>query len=700
MSGLDEARRERFARWFHRLALFYALLGVYIIVFGGFRFWFLGIKVSAKHLTNPIAFILLCTVAGRLLAPSLAWGDVATGRFLGGLWRGQQTLRTTRWGRAALVAVLAGVIGTLGVRGWQAYLVDRAAKLEGLGDHLGSAESFRSALRFPVGETRVYRVGLGRSLYRAGRHEEAIEVLLPEIGVTGPQLPRRGYRALWRSLIEAGRYEEAREVVLDAMGAHPAMGRECTGVLLRLNRLATGTSTDLHPVRFVFRSAPGEPGPLYLTGNWNDRGKQDEIDGWHAVPMDRVEAGRWEARVEVEPSIDFPFAALVVDQPSRSGRRPARAMATVWVDGSTEAATGLEVELRPLPQVHHVPVAVERQAHADGRPRVLALWPDGGSWPILNMLVERGLMPNAARLLESGTRFQMRSTSPPFTSTAYVRMVELDPPETIGKNRSPLETLLLQLKGIPFLDGWLPDSLVTEAGEGSRSLFGILAEHRVRAVNLVFNDKYLVATNDLAGDAGDRIELPPDVSAKPKRKGKISADRRDRIVRDILGFAPGSPRAAAVEDHPVFLAGIENTEKKARAGVDVWREFGPDFLLLRFPSVDILSHKYYWSIEEEPGANLMIETYRHLDRTIGLLAGELDADDTLLLVSDHGIQGTLTHHWSSILIVEGPGMPAGEAFGATIPIDHFPCVVLSRFGIEEGAERLAAEERALLFARK
>jgi hypothetical protein len=81
---------------------------------------------------------------------------------------------------------------------------------------------------------------------------------------------------------------------------------------------------------------------------------------------------------------------------------------------------------------------------------------------------------------------------------------------------------------------------------------------------------------------------------------------------------------------------------------------------------------------------------------LGEFAGVLDADDTLILVSDHGIYGTLHHHPSCLLVVEGPGLPVGRSFG-TIPIGHFPSVVLSRFGLQDGAERLSSEELRLLY---
>ena len=85
-----------------------------------------------------------------------------------------------------------------------------------------------------------------------------------------------------------------------------------------------------------------------------------------------------------------------------------------------------------------------------------------------------------------------------------------------------------------------------------------------------------------------------------------------------------------------------------------------------------------------------------VDGILGEFTAELDGDDTLILVSDHGIWGTLHHDPSCILVLDGPGIEPGGVFG-TIPIGHFPSVVLSRFGIETGSDRLTDEERRLFY---
>ena len=54
-------------------------------------------------------------------------------------------------------------------------------------------------------------------------------------------------------------------------------------------------------------------------------------------------------------------------------------------------------------------------------------------------------------------------------------------------------------------------------------------------------------------------------------------------------------------------------------------------MLLRFPAVDIMSHKYFATVRDDPEFNPMVEVYRHFDAMLGELITELDEDDTLIM---------------------------------------------------------------------
>jgi hypothetical protein len=369
-------------------------------------------------------------------------------------------------------------------------------------------------------------------------------------------------------------------------------------------------------------------------------------------------------------------------------------MALFWVPAG-RAERSLDVQLQPLaPLPTPAPVAV-RAKPADGRTRVIALWPDCGSWFIANLYAHQGVLPNFTRMLGAGSRLEMISTTPPFTSTAYLRMVEMKPGMQDSSQRSAWEILLLQLKGLPILDGLIPYSEVAAESRERRTIFSVLAERGFDAINLVFGDKYISAANDLAAPDGKQLEHEEDEAGVDG----VSFSEEE-LLSHVLRIDPAREpeRARRLLEDDFFLRCAGNSQEKVDYGLKTWAELDPDFMLLRLPAIDWMSHRRFSTIEESPALNVMQETYRHLDHLLGQVGAVLDADDTLILGADHGIYGTLHHHASCVLVVEGPGISAGAEFG-TIPIGWFPCVVLSRFGIDEGSDRLNEEIADFLYAR-
>jgi hypothetical protein len=419
------------------------------------------------------------------------------------------------------------------------------------------------------------------------------------------------------------------------------------------------------------------------------------LTGYEPLAMSRELDGSWTTSASLVHTGDLPFSAFVQDVPGRF-EGTALAHAVFSLENGKSAA---EVHLLPLGPRSHMQSETELlKRPADGRRRVLALWPDGLSWMLLNTYIRRGWMPNARRLTESGTRFRMRSTEPPYTSTAYQQMVNLDAGVRASSSTSFLSTLAIQLKGIPFLDSLFPDSVAT-ASNVPGNIFNVLGSNGVRAVNLVFNDRYLFAGNDLMDNSGHTVK------AKEQFEGRFDVHRSldnattNEILRHCLEVDPEeeAERWGRLRDASALAMGLRNSEEKLQAGLDVWRDLDPDFLLLRLPAVDILSHYYVGGLWEDPLPSLLAETYRHVDRVLGILWKQLDADDTIILVSDHGILATSNHHWSCILIGAGPGLEEGGLYPSTIPIGHFPCFILGRFGLEDGSDRLTDEERDLFF---
>jgi len=55
--------------------------------------------------------------------------------------------------------------------------------------------------------------------------------------------------------------------------------------------------------------------------------------------------------------------------------------------------------------------------------------------------------------------------------------------------------------------------------------------------------------------------------------------------------------------------------------------------------------------------------YRYIDARIGALHAHLDADDVLIVMSDHGIRTAMEHDRPALFVATGAGVPTGRAPG-------------------------------------
>ncbi len=680
--------RARVARWLHLFATASLLLAVEIFFYGGFRIYFLR-ELSATHTAPPLLMGLGCTGLAQLLDPR-PWPDLPILKLARFVARGIGDVWSPRGMAVSLLLVAIAAFGLQGeIRHW--HHTQRGQALIAAGKNEEAAEQFLLAERFFEPEHGYLRQSAGYAHWRAGHCDKTIAYIEPYVR-SGAPVQRRAFRALWRCYHMLGRIDDAIAVTKAAMGTYAELENEAARVLRILTRERVAGAKGSFTVVFSLAAglAPEGAAEVYLAGNWSAEGEPAEILGWEPQRMERRPEGFVLTR-PLHGSGDFPFVAVATTTSDFSS--PAIGFAQFKLKGNSREQ---RIELQAHPDPGWLPSIGERRTGADGKKRVLALWPDAGSWFLLNSYVHRGLMPNLRRVIGAGARGDMVSTNPPFTATAYRRMVEM----TDGKQERPqsslVETVSLQLTGIPFLDRLFPDSLA--AGSRGPTVYSVLAEHGFSAANLVFNDRFLSDPTDLTTADGKKLALAEDALANARDQHDLDDDVAAWLMRDIVHVdAIAQPERAKLYDrNPVMAMGIENTEHKARAGLEVWTTKDLYFMLLRFPSIDILSHDYFNTVERSPLTNPMVEAYRHLDDVVGRFVATLDEDDTLIFVSDHGIAGTLHHHPTCVLILNGPGFLPGSTI-PTIPIGHFPIVVLSRFGITDGAERIDDELYRQLF---
>ena len=91
-----------------------------------------------------------------------------------------------------------------------------------------------------------------------------------------------------------------------------------------------------------------------------------------------------------------------------------------------------------------------------------------------------------------------------------------------------------------------------------------------------------------------------------------------------------------------------------------------DLIAIRIEPLDILTHAHFAEAvrdAQDDGQGLLFDVYRYVDARIGELHPLLDADDVLLVLSDHGIRTAMEHDRPALFIATGAGVPVGRAPG-------------------------------------
>jgi hypothetical protein len=360
---------------------------------------------------------------------------------------------------------------------------------------------------------------------------------------------------------------------------------------------------------------------------------------------------------------------LVVER--RAGIAPAR-----WVlrgpKGATLASGTLRVRPGDRRDVSVVPRAprTPQRAHpgrlaADGRRRVAVLLLDCGDWRILQYLRARGELPVLSALLEQGHRAVLLS-DPPLTAAAMEALV--------WPGRGARPSLLglahrfgVELAGLASI-GENPVGALAWLLPEAPDFFSVVGSGPHAAANLLFAHGGIQAGRHgiVTGPEGRRRQLALGASARD-----LSAGERERF-----------PELAAVraERDAVHLRTIA---AELDAAEQLVREGEVDLFALRVEPLDILTHAHFAEAArdgQDDGAGLLFEVYRYLDARVGAVHEQLDEDDVLVVMSDHGIRTAMEHSRHAFFVASGAGVAPGRADGSP-EIAGVPRALASLLGV-------------------
>ena len=285
----------------------------------------------------------------------------------------------------------------------------------------------------------------------------------------------------------------------------------------------------------------------------------------------------------------------------------------------------------------------------DGHRQVAVVLLDCGDWRIVQYLRARGELPVLDALVRSGTSAVLES-DPPLTAAALEAIVWPDR-RSSASIAGVVHQLGTELAGLASV-GENPFQALEWVLPEERDFFSVVGEGPLSAANLLFAHGGMRAGrhSEVTGPDGARRRVPLAASARD-----LDANERARFS----GLA-----AVRAERDRVHLRSIAAQLDAARELVAA-REL--DLFALRVESLDILTHAHFAEAVrdgQDDGAGLLFDVYRYLDTRLAELHAELDADDVLVVMSDHGIRTAMEHDRPALFIATGPGLPVTRIPGA------------------------------------
>lgn len=244
---------------------------------------------------------------------------------------------------------------------------------------------------------------------------------------------------------------------------------------------------------------------------------------------------------------------------------------------------------------------------------------DGLSFRVLRPLIERGDLPNFARLQREGVEAEFISTVPPMTPPAWMSLVT---------GLKPAKHGVFDFWEFDVASPTLQSRLVTHR-KGGKAIWNILSEFGKRVVVMNVPITYPPeAVNGVmvSGLMTPNAALPFTFPHSFKRElYQVVPDYR--IDLSLEKTSPG---------HFVDAV-LDMTEKRIQLQEHLLSEHEWDFAFLSYVGPDRIQHRIWDSIESLSHTGTAY--FRLLDDALGRVLNRLTPQDTLFLASDHGFVG-------------------------------------------------------------
>ncbi len=260
---------------------------------------------------------------------------------------------------------------------------------------------------------------------------------------------------------------------------------------------------------------------------------------------------------------------------------------------------------------------------------------DGGDPNLIKEWVKKGELPNFKKIIDRGSFGKLRSTIPPITGAAWSSFQTGTNPGKHGAfnwfKRIEDEYRSAPVNTTDISEPTLWDIL--SKFEKKVGVLGVPVTYPINETNGFIIPglltPYKAKKQSYPVDLIDEIrEMEPDFKFSPKEwtRGYKAKDWVDELVDDI---------------------GI-----KERVSVNLMRNKPWDFMMVHFMETDQVQH-FMWHYKDKDWCPIL-KIYKRIDKALATLVEELDEEDTLLIMSDHGF-GELNYnfHIDTWLLKEG-----------------------------------------------
>ena len=253
--------------------------------------------------------------------------------------------------------------------------------------------------------------------------------------------------------------------------------------------------------------------------------------------------------------------------------------------------------------------------------RVLLFGIDGLAFRVLDPMIEQGLLPHFKRIRDDGVQGILKSTTPPMTPPAWM---------TISTGLPPAAHGVYDFWSYDKDEQGQPQAHIVTHRKGGKAVWNLLSDWGKRVIVANIPITYppepvngILISGYMAPDTNSNITYP--TSFKDELLAAVPAYQID-LDPAVSGGQIGDPLAETLKMTRARLAMFELLLKKP------W-----DFCFLGCSGADRIQHLRWDEIMAlHPQA---VEYYQMLDRALEMMLAELQEDDVLMVVSDHGFRG-------------------------------------------------------------